>query len=224
MEAAQFLVIISRYASESMVTLCHMTKRNAAQIFRAHLVIYCLLTVFYSPLRHTDTCRARETEGESKRDTRTDTQYIYRCRGSLIRGHTFCIQPIRNAIRNSPQKPETLRSDGAKFSVECYWRCWKRFAVMTFHLLSGLHNALLGHHLMAKDNVSKSTNRKILLLTMQKSYKSKFSYTQVIIFARVNDISLEILECNIILFFFCLYVYVGHLLKHQTGEFFFETF
>lgn len=74
-------------------------------------------------------------------------------------------------------KTRPPRSDGAKFSVECYWRCWNRFAVMTFHLLSSLHNALLGHHLMAKDNVSKSTNRKILLLTMQNGYKSKFSYT-----------------------------------------------
>lgn len=106
-EAAQFLVIISRYAFESMVTPCHMTKRNAAQIFRAHLVIYCLLTVFYSPLRHTHTCR--HIQRRRVRETlRTDTQYIYRCTEALIRGHTFCIQPIRNAIRNSPQKPDRL--------------------------------------------------------------------------------------------------------------------
>lgn len=119
-------------------------------------------------------------------------------------------------------KTRPKRSDEAKFSVECYWRCWNRFAVMTFHLLSSLHNALLVHHLMAKDNVSKSTYRKILLLTMQKGYKSKFSYTSNNFCARERYFFGNFgMQYNN---FFCLCVYVGHLVKHQTGEFFFETF
>lgn len=92
--AAQFW-LLSHYASESIVTPCHMTKRNAAKIFRAHSVIYCHLTVFCS---FTLLCIQYGWE--------TGQNSL-----SLSFNGSFCIQPIRNAIRNSPQKLEPVRSD-----------------------------------------------------------------------------------------------------------------